>query len=150
MLQLRDAHADETATLTELCLRSKAIWGYDAAFMAACRDELTIGPGDLDQSLLRVAVDGGVVIGLAQITVDGDDADLAKLFIDPGALRTGAGRTLFDWAVHEARARGAKRLWIEADPDAAAFYRRMGAADDGLVPSGSIPGRVLPRLKLEL
>jgi hypothetical protein len=26
----------------------------------------------------------------------------------------------------------------------------MGAVDDGIVPSGSIPGRVLPRLKLRL
>lgn len=150
MLQLRDARTDETATLTELCLRSKAVWGYDAAFMAACRHELTIGPHDLNRSLLQVAVTGDAVIGLAQVTVDGDDADLAKLFIDPRALRTGAGRILFDWAAREARARGAKRLWIEADPDAAPFYRRMGAIDDGVVASGSIAGRVLPRLKLEL
>ena len=78
MLQLRNAYADETATLTELCLRSKAVWGYDAAFMAACRDELTIRPGDLDRSLLQVAVANDAVIGLAQVTVDGDDADLRK------------------------------------------------------------------------
>ncbi len=150
MLQLRDARANETQTLTELCLRSKAVWGYDAAFMAACRDELTIKPCDLERSWLQVAVAGNNVIGLAQVTVTGDDAELAKLFIDPGALRTGAGRTLFDRAAREARVRGAKRLWIEADPDAAPFYRRMGAVDDGMVPSGSIPGRALPRLKLEL
>ena len=150
MLQLRDARADETVTLTELCLRSKAVWGYDAAFMAACRDELTIRPDDLERSSLQIAVAGDDVVGLAQVSVNGNDADLAKLFVEPAALRTGAGRILFDWAVHEARARGARRLWIEADPDAAAFYRRMGAVDDGVVASGSIPGRVLPRLRLEL
>lgn len=150
MLQLRDARADETTALTELCLRSKAVWGYDAAFMAACRDELTIKPDDLQRSWLQVAIMGNDIIGLAQVAVNGDDADLAKLFIEPSALRTGAGRILFDWAARVARARGARRLWIEADPDAAPFYRRMGAVDDGVVPSGSIPGRVLPRLKLEL
>jgi hypothetical protein len=45
---------------------------------------------------------------------------------------------------------GARRVFIEADPDAAPFYRRMGARDAGLAPSGSIAGRMLPRLVFEL
>jgi hypothetical protein len=39
---------------------------------------------------------------------------------------------------------------IEADPDAAPFYRRLGARDAGLAPSGSIAGRMLPKLVVEL
>jgi hypothetical protein len=39
---------------------------------------------------------------------------------------------------------------IEADPDAAPFYRKMGAKHCGFAPSGSIPGRVLPKLVKEL
>jgi hypothetical protein len=39
---------------------------------------------------------------------------------------------------------------IEADPDAVGFYRRLGAVDYGTAPSGSIPGRLIPRLKLRL
>jgi GNAT superfamily N-acetyltransferase len=150
MLQLRDARPDETPALTELCLRSKAVWGYDAAFMAACRDELTIQPADLETTSLQVAVDGDDLVGVVQVTIDGETAELAKLFIEPSTLRTGAGRTLFEWAKEAARKRGARWIWIEADPDAADFYRRMGAIDDGVAPSGSIPGRVLPRLKLQL
>ena len=37
MLGLRPARPEEGAELIELCLRSKAVWGYDDAFMAACR-----------------------------------------------------------------------------------------------------------------
>lgn len=150
MLQLRSARPDETVTLTELCLRSKAVWGYDDAFMAACRDELTIKPGDLETSSFQVAAESDEIIGFAQVTVDGENADLAKLFIEPSALRTGVGRKLFEWATNEARERGARWIRIEADPDAAEFYRRMGAIDDGVALSGSIPGRFLPRLKLQL
>ncbi|ETR76784.1 N-acetyltransferase GCN5 [Afipia sp. P52-10] len=150
MLRLRSARPDETAALTELCLRSKAVWGYDEAFMTACRAELTITPDDLERFSLQVACAGNDLVGVAQVVIDGREADLAKLFVEPSALRTGAGRTLFDWAAREARRQGAQRLWIEADPDAAAFYRRMGAVDDGTVASGSIPGRLLPRLRLEL
>ena len=150
MLHLRPARPDEADLLTELCLRSKAVWGYDDAFMRACRAELTLSPADFTRSSLQVAVEGDEVTGIVQVVVDGEKADLAKLFIAPSALRAGVGRKLFDWAVSTARERGARWLWIEADPDAAEFYRRMGAVDDGIAPSGSIPGRFLPRLKLRL
>jgi len=150
MLHLRPARPDEAELLTELCLRSKAVWGYDEAFMRACRAELTLVPADFTTSSLAVAVEGDEVAGVVQVVVDGDRADLAKLFIAPTTLRAGAGRLLFDWAVNTARERGARWLWIEADPDAAGFYRRMGAIDDGVAPSGSIQQRFLPRLKLKL
>lgn len=150
MLTFRPARADEAELLTELCLRAKAVWGYDEAFMRACRAELTLSPAECTASSLQVAIEGNKVLGVVQVVVDGDRADLTRLFIEPSAMRAGVGRKLFDWAVSAARRRGAKRLWIEADPDAAGFYRRMGAVDDGMAPSGSIPGRFLPRLKLEL
>ena len=149
-MHLRAPNPDETELLTELCLRSKAVWGYDADFMQACRAELTIRPADLARSTFRVATIDGEIVGVAQIAVTGDDAELAKLFVAPGTIGTGVGKILFIWAADEARRRGAKRLWIEADPDAAAFYRRMGAADAGSVPAGSIPGRFLPRLRFDL
>jgi GNAT superfamily N-acetyltransferase len=149
-MHLRPARIDEAERLTELCLQSKAVWGYDEAFMRACRAELTLRAADFATSSLQVAVEGNEVIGMVQVTVDGEAADLAKLFIAPSVLRNGAGRKLLDWAVAEARRHGARWMSIEADPDAAPFYRRMGAVDDGVAPSGSIPGRVLPRLKLML
>ena len=149
-MHLRPPRPDEAELLTDLCLRSKAVWGYDDAFMRACRTELTLSPADFARSSLQVAVEGETIAGVVQVVVAGDDADLAKLFIAPSTLRTGVGRKLFDWAVNNARQHGARWLWIEADPDAADFYRRMGAVDDGVAPSGSIPGRILPRLRLAL
>jgi GNAT superfamily N-acetyltransferase len=150
MLQLRPARPEEADLLTELCLRSKAVWAYDEAFMRACRAELTLTAADCAAWSLQVAETGGAISGVVQIGVDGENADLTKLFIAPSTMRAGVGAKLFDWAVMTARERGARWLFIDADPDAAGFYRRMGAIDDGTVPSGSIPGRVLPRLKLKL
>lgn len=149
-MHLRAPSPDEAELLTELCLRSKAVWGYDADFMQACRSELTIRPADLARDAFRVALVDDAIVGVVQIAITGGDAELAKLFVAPGTIGSGVGKTLFAWAVNEARARGATRLWIEADPDAAAFYRRMGTTDAGSVPSGSIPGRFLPRLRFDL
>ena len=150
MLTLRTPGPDEATALTELCLRSKAVWGYDEQFMEACRDELTITPDMLNSSYLQVAESDGCLIGVAQVTLGTDFADLSKLFVEPRRLRCGAGRQLFEWAARTARQAGASDLVIEADPQAAGFYRRMGAIDAGTVASGSIPGRRLPLLKLRL
>ena len=45
--------------------------------------------------------------------------------------------------VAEARQLGAERLTIRADPNAAGFYERNGAARIGEAPSDAVPGRLL-------
>jgi GNAT superfamily N-acetyltransferase len=150
MLMLRTPRSDEATILTKLCIRSKAVWGYDEAFMLACRNELALAPSAMQSSHLKVAEIDGNLVGMAQVTVKGDIAELDKLFVEPTCLRSGCGRALFDWAKNTAREAGAATLVIESDPNASEFYRRMGAVDDGVAPSGSIPGRFVPKLKLVL
>lgn len=149
-LTIRAPRPDELPRLSDLCFRSKAVWGYDAAFMEACRGELTLEPRDLQSTSIAVAERDGKPIGVAQIKVVNDDADLAKLFVEPDALQSGIGKALFAWAIDVARQLGARRMTIEADPEAAPFYRRMGAHDVGEAPSGSIRGRMLPKLAVDL
>jgi GNAT superfamily N-acetyltransferase len=126
------------------------VWGYDEAFMEACRSELSFHPRDLQLTCLAVAEDEGRLVGVVQVTVVGDEAELLKLFVEPEELQRGAGSALFAWAADISRKIGAHRMTIHADPDAAPFYRIMGACDAGRAPSGSIPGRMLPRLTFNL
>lgn len=148
--RLRSAHEADLAQLSDLCFRSKAVWGYDAAFMEACRAELTLSARDLVESSVQVAESGGRIVGVVQVDVTDNEGSLEKLFVAPDAMRTGAGRLLFVWAAEAARMQGAHILTIESDPGAADFYRRMGARDAGLAPSGSVAGRWLPRLIFDL
>ena len=150
MSPLRSPRIDELSAISDLCIRSKAYWGYDDAFMEACRSELTWVPSDLTDGRAAVASDDGGLRAVAQVTVSGDVADLERLFVDPAAMGDGLGRRMFEWAVSVARAEGATRMTIEADPDAAPFYKRMGAVEVGTAPSGSIPGRRLPLLEYPL
>ena len=46
--------------------------------------------------------------------------------------------------------RGAGRLTILADPNAAAFYERAGAVRIGEAPSDAAPGRLLPLYEVRL
>ena len=150
MIRLRNALQDELSSLSALCLRSKAHWGYDEAFITACRAELTLHPDDLQTTSMQVAERDAAVAGLAQVKVTGLDADLLKLFVEPALLGSGIGRLLFEWATAKARDLGATRMTIDADPGAARFYERMGAHHAGFAPSESIPGRMLPRMLMQL
>ncbi len=147
---LRPARAAELPALSGLCLRSKAHWGYDAAFLAACREELTLTAEDLALSSVTVAEVSGRAVGVAQVAAVEEACDLCKLFVDPPAMGRGLGRALLAWVVAEARRMRARRLTIEADPGAVPFYEKMGARHVGEAPSGSIPGRRLPLLELEI
>lgn len=149
-LRLRAPEPSELPALSDLCLRSKAVWGYDRAFLDACAAELSLTREDLSTSHVTVADRAGVPVGVAQVAVIDGEADLLKLFVEPDRLRLGIGKLLFGWVLDTARQAGARRLTIEADPGAVPFYEAMGGVRAGDAPSGSIPGRSLPRLVLDL
>jgi predicted N-acetyltransferase YhbS len=92
------------------------------------------------------------VLGVASVAPMEEEGsfDLERLFVEPDALRRSVGQALFLAAMKIARAEGAARLIILSDPNAAAFYERMGAVRIGDAPSDSIPGRMLPLLRLDL
>ena len=141
-MKLRPARPDEARLLSELALRSKAHWGYNDSFMAACKHELTIRRGEMAARHVTVAEVDGAVAG--HYTIDGDE--LGQLFVDPAHMGRGVGRVLWRHAVGTARKLGIETLSIDSDPFAEGFYLAMGATRVGSVPSGSIPGRELPRL----
>lgn len=148
-LLLRTATPDDAEPLTALAMRSKASWGYDQAFMTACAAELTIPPRRCGPRLV-VATRGGLIVGYAELAGDPPAVELRGLFVEPDVAGRGIGRILFDDAVQRARALGATTLYWDADPFAEEIYRRLGGRTVGREPSGSVPGRTLPRMELEL
>jgi N-acetylglutamate synthase-like GNAT family acetyltransferase len=150
---IRPARVEEAPALSELCVRSKASWGYDEAFMGLARITLEvrteqIAAGDV---WVATAADGSVagVVALGP-SAEPDTLDLDKLFVEPLRIRTGVGRVLLARAMIEARRRGANRLTILADPNAAGFYERNGARWIGEAPSDAIPGRSVPLFEMTL
>jgi GNAT superfamily N-acetyltransferase len=149
--EIADGRADEAGTLSDLALRSKAHWGYGAAFLEACRDELTLKPEQAAGT--RVVRDlVGTVLGFHLLAPDPDDrpgrGELLMLFVDPSAMGSGIGRVLLEDAVASAARRGWTALRVESDPGAEGFYVRHGARRVGWVPSGSVAERELPLLEL--
>lgn len=150
-MHLRRAHPEEAFGLSELCFRSKAHWGYDAAFMAACRAALAIDAAKIVRQPVVVALDSeGCLAGVHALAFEGAIADLDLLFVDPPAIGTGVGRALFTDAAARARRQGCRALTVLADPHAAAFYERMGCRFVAMRPSDAVGGRQLPLFKLDL
>ncbi|MEM7440913.1 MAG: GNAT family N-acetyltransferase [Pseudomonadota bacterium] len=149
---IRSAVAADCAALTELCLRSKASNGYDAAFMAACRAELTITPETLEKNSLWVVEKDQGLLGCVALcpTVTPTAGEVALFFVDPDCQRQGIGRQLWQVLLEQARLLGQSTLTLDADPQAVPFYESLGFVVCGETPSGSIPGRVLPKMTLRI
>ena len=150
---IRAARVEEVRELSELCVRSKAVWGYDETFMALARAALEVRSEHIDAGDVWVAtaadrsIAGIVALGPSD---QPGTLDLEKLFVAPQRIGNGFGRMLLAYAMAEARRRGAQRLTILSDPYAAAFYERNGAIRIGVAPSDAVPGRMLPLFEIRL
>ena len=147
---IRPARPGEEDALSALARRSKAHWGYDPAFLAACRAELTVTPAQAASGRVKVYEDRGRALGFYLLELRGRGADVPMFFVEPAAIGRGVGRALWAHLVGEARRLGLDKVTIESDPNAEGFYQAMGARRVGSVASGSIPGRSLPLLELAL
>lgn len=151
---IRPALPGQGAVLTEVCIRSKAHWGYDPTFMEAAARLLEIRESAIRAGGVLVAWRGGsdappngvspcgvaVVVPLRRPGW----CELSHLFVAPESLSLGIGRALFEASVRLAVAQGARNLSILSDPNAAAFYTRLGARLCGEAPSGVERNRMLP------
>jgi GNAT superfamily N-acetyltransferase len=150
-LSIREARPDEAAALSELAIRSKAHWGYDAAFLEACRADLTLTPREIAESASLVCEGATGVLGFSRVVLmDERTAELDALFVDPTAIGMGAGKLLWEHSVAAARELGAQDLLLQSDPHAEGFYLSRGARRIGEVASALLPGRTLPLMHVDL
>lgn len=149
-VKIRRARHKEAELLSELAFRSKAVWGYDEAFMRACRDDLRLSPADLFRDHVFVIGADGSIVGFYRLRDAGWVALLADLFVAPEMIGRGYGKRLWQHAVRTARRFGYHRIEVHSDPHAEGFYLAMGAEREGEVVSTVFADRRLPRLTCHL
>ena len=152
MVEFRPARVEDAADLSELAFRSKAYWGYPAEFMQACREELNVDAETIEAEdcFYEVAIKAGRIAGFYALEGRGRSIELDALFVEPQDIGKGIGRRLIERARARAAALGAEILTIQGDPNAIDFYHAAGALLIGERESGSIPGRMLPLLEIDL
>ena len=144
-LAFREANPGEAELLTALARKSKAGWGYPAAWQEAWASSLLVTPDYMEREVVRVAVRGGDVIGFYALVRREGGWLLDHFWVDPRWQGRGVGRSMFEHAVQHVRAAGPGVVVIEADPNAAGFYARMGAREVGHV-AAPVEGDPLRRL----
>ena len=162
-MDIRLATLTDLQALSELCIHSKASWGYSEDFMRACAEELSFASSDFEESFILVAERGSQVCGVAQLSEPSSLSvsylqkggsiailELVKLFIHPNSFHKGVGHKLFFSCVTRAQQLGASDLLIVSDPYAQVFYEKMGAELKGHVLSETWTDRWLPFLNFPL
>jgi GNAT superfamily N-acetyltransferase len=124
---IRRAVPEEAAFLHVLTGRSALYWGYEPAFLEWEPDAIAVTAEFLETATAFVLEEQGRVVGYYALVNKPPDMYLDKLFVEPDRIGTGCGKQLWLHALDTARQMGIAVLMLDADPNAAAFYRAMGA-----------------------
>ncbi len=133
-------------SLSALCKRSKAFWGYSPEQMKAWDEDLTITASFIQENVVMKALHKEGLIGFYSLVQKDNEVWLDDLFIDPSVIGEGSGSKLLTHAYKATLELGVNCLLLEADPHAEAFYLKKGFERVGEHAS-SISGRVLPVMR---
>jgi GNAT superfamily N-acetyltransferase len=147
-MQIVRADPNDAERLHAIAVAAKAHWGFGAAWMAEWASRVRITPEYLAGSLAFAATEGGAIVGWYALLPRTPTALLDHLWLLPAQIRRGHGRLLFEHALEQARALGAARLELEAEPNAVGFYQHMGATITGSIMSEM--GRAIPIMEIRL
>lgn len=147
---IRPASADEASVLTKIAHDAKRHWGYPEHWIKHWESDLTISSDFIRDNHVYVAEEDGEIQGFYALAVAGSKAELEHMWVTPARIGTGVGKDLFLDAMERAAALNVSAVEMSADPNAAGFYKRMGATQIGET-DASLDGqnRTLPRLKIE-
>lgn len=148
-MKIRIASPEDASTLTTIALDAKRYWGYPEHWIKHWESDLTISAEFIRDNHVYVAEDAGEIRGFYALCVAGDKAELDHLWVRPEMIGTGIGKELFLDAMERAAKLNVNAVEIDSDPNAAGFYKRMGATQIGEVDS-PIDGqpRKRPRLRI--
>jgi ribosomal protein S18 acetylase RimI-like enzyme len=84
----------------------------------------------LDANALFLAEEEGRPVGFVTAWLEDHFARIDDLFVAEAGRRHGTGRGLVDTVIENLRARGATHLFVNANPEALAFYERLGFREE--------------------
>lgn len=126
-MNFRKADLNDREYLSNLAYRSKSFWGYNQEFLESCREDLEVSEEEIENDLVYILEEGGRILGFYLFSYKLNELD--ALFIDHDYIQKGYGKVLWEHLVQELSLRGIREFEIVADPNAAGFYRRMGARE---------------------
>ncbi|MDQ3004436.1 MAG: GNAT family N-acetyltransferase [Chloroflexota bacterium] len=150
-MEIRYAIPDDAEALSQIAIKAKAHWGYPENLMKVWRPTLTFSPEYFNKNESWVAEVDNQPIAFYTLQENAGTAWIENLWVLPEYIGQGVGRQLFLHALSRARELGYKILQLEADPNAAGFYEKMGMSKIGQRRSEADgQPRVLPIMEIDL
>ena len=147
---IRRSSPEDAERLTTIALEAKRHWGYPEHWIKHWESDLTISSDFIRDNHVYVAEEDGEIRGFYALCVADNKAELEHMWVAPALIGTGLGKELFLDAMERAAKLDVSSVEISSDPNAAGFYKRMGATQIGETDS-VVDGhtRKLPRLKIK-
>ena len=130
-LEFRRALPEHASRLTEIAFAGKECWGYPGEWMELWRHDLIVTTQYIRTEAVQVAEFASEVVGFVGLSAGDEGRHIEHLWLKPEYIGRGFGRKLFEEAAHVARTEGVIKLFIKSDPNAEAFYLKMGATRIG-------------------
>ena len=141
---IRRAERDDLDTVREIFRSASLANEGDREALLAHPETLEFPEDAVADGRVRVAVDGGAVVGFATFTPSADAWELDDLFVAPAHMRRGFATALVRHLLAEA---DVAAIEVTANPHAMAFYRSVGFVDDGVAQTRFGPA---PRMRLSV
>jgi len=148
---IRRVYPAEAEILSRIAFSAKTHWGYPKHWMELWQPQLTFTPEYFEENESWVVEMSNTPIAFYTLQDRNGNAWIENLWVLPEYIGQGIGKQLFIHAMELARQRGYKTLQLEADPNAAGFYKKMGMYQIG-ERVGEVDGqkRILPIMEMSL
>jgi GNAT superfamily N-acetyltransferase len=146
MAVIRRARPEEAEILSALAVDSEAYWGYAPEYMERFKTIYRVTVGFIKENPVYVLLESGQVQGFYGLLLGNGEPALEYFYIAREKIGRGFGTLLWKHLVEKCRELGIRELVIIAAPEAAGFYKRMGAVAAGELESRVLAGRKVIRL----
>ncbi len=149
-MKIEKAKTDDHLILSEIAYQGKAFWGYEAEQLEKWKEDLTISKQYIENNETYKLVVNGTIIGFfSLLNIENDILKLDHLFMYPKYIGQGYGQILLKQCIETAKDMKAKKIILDADPNAEKFYGRFGFKMYNQLES-SIKNRFLPQMELTI
>ena len=142
------AKKSDIKAINELMAYSKAYWGYDADFMTKFMQLFAMTSQSFDKSITKLLfqhekpMQQPNLVGFYSFSGTSDNLlELDNFFIHPAFIGQGIGRQMWGYVLESIHKLGQTEFTLWSDPNADAFYLKMGCEKVGIRQSPLSPMR---------
>jgi streptomycin 6-kinase len=149
-ITIKQATVENCQDINQILRLSKGHWGYSEDFLDRFMAGFSITEEYLEMYDVKLFLVDNEIAGYFNfITNQAGEFELDNFFLHPRYIGRGLGRSLWDSCCQIAK-NHAKEFVIWSDPNAEAFYAKMGCERIGVRKSPTMPDRYPPVMKYKL